>query len=692
MFKWVPYVFVRFTVVFMSGILLSIYLPDCIAENIALWSLSSSIVLYFLLYLINTLYGVKVNPGFTGLLIIFLSGYLLVLQKTEIRSEQHLIHFTDSISHFQVVLISHAQDKPKSWKMEARLQKVKTDRQWIDLDGKVLLYFAKEHYPQNFQYGDVLLIEGSPQVLTPPANPGEFDYKRFLSFRNIYHQAFIRENKVYQVDYAPPSPLLAVAIQVRSWADRVLKQYVRGDQEQAIATALVLGITDGLDNDIMHAYSATGALHVLAVSGLHVSIIYGILLLLLKPLSKREAGQWMIAVVSLFILWGYALITGLSPSVLRAVTMFSFVALARPLGWSTNIYNTLAASAFCLLLHDPYLIMSVGFQLSYAAVFGIVYLQRPIYLLWVTPGYWTDKVWQISTVSIAAQLATVSLGLLYFHQFPVYFLFSNLFVIPISFAVLVLGLAVLALCWLTPLALGLGWLLTLCIQAMNGSVVLVESLPFSLLDNLYINTAQSWLIMLLLGSLLLLLQNKQFIYLQVAFCFALLLTISMWYHYQHAVNKNEWIIYKVNGATAMDFISKGRSHFLADSALVYDDEKIRFHIRPNRLINEVKQVAAERIKESNKPLSGCRLLQFQGKQVLIIHKKISQLPPLQVDFVVISHNAITLKQLAEQINFEQVVLDSSNSFYFAERMLQESAVLNKKAFSVLHSGYFKIVI
>ncbi|MCZ8217278.1 MAG: hypothetical protein O9262_13620 [Cyclobacteriaceae bacterium] len=126
--------------------------------------------------------------------------------------------------------------------------------------------------------------------------------------------------------------------------------------------------------------------------------------------------------------------------------------------------------------------------------------------------------------------------------------------------------------------------------------------------------------------------------------------------------------------------------------MLYDDEKIRFHIRPNRLINEVKQVEAERIKESNKPLSGCRLLQFQGKRVLIIHEKISQLPPLQVDFVVISHNAITLKQLAEQINFEQVVLDSSNSFYFAERILQESAVLNKKAFSVLHSGYFKIVI
>ncbi|GCC51824.1 DUF4131 domain-containing protein [Chryseotalea sanaruensis] len=576
--------------------------------------------------------------------------------------------------------------------MEARIQKVNTNKQWLTVQGKVLLYFSKEYFTEAFQYGDVLLIEGSPQLLTAPANPGEFDYKRFLSFKNIHHQVFIRANNVYQINHEPESRILAYSIKIRDWAEKSLKQHVRGDQEQAIATALVLGITDGLDNDIMHAYSASGALHVLAVSGLHVGIIYSILLLMLKPFSKRPGGKWVIAVVGLIVLWIYALVTGLSPSVLRAVTMFSFVAFARPLGWSTNIYNTLAASAFCLLLQDPFLIMSVGFQLSYSAVLGIVYLQRPIYLLWYAPGYWADKVWQISTVSLAAQLSTVSLGLLYFHQFPVYFLFSNLFVIPISFAVLVLGLAVLALSWLTPLASLAGWLLTKCIQAMNGSVLLVESLPFSLLDNLYITTTQSWLIMFSLGSLLLLFQYKQFAYLKVAFGFVLLLAVSMWYHYHEAVNKHEWIVYKVPGSSAMDFISSGRSIFVADSALLNDAARIRFHIRPNRLINEVKEVETVAIVSGDDSVNGCKLLQFRNKRVLIINENVTNLPEMSVDFVVISHNAITIEKLVEKINFDQVILDSSNSFYFAERMLAEATQLNRNAFSVLHTGYFKHTI
>jgi competence protein ComEC len=674
----------------MAGILLAIYLPDCISENYAYWILFSAFFLYFLLYAVKVFYSVKLNPGFVGLAIIFFTGYLLVLQKTEIRNTQHLIHYKDTASYFQVVLISHAQDKAKSWKIESRIQKVKSGKQWFTVEGKVLLYFSKENFSEAFHYGDVLLIQGSPQLLTAPANPGEFDYKRFLSFKNIYHQAFIRSDQVYAVDHQPASYILFKAIQARSWAEKKLNQFVSGDQEQAIANALVLGITDGLDNDIMHAYSATGALHVLAVSGLHVSIIYSILLLLLKPFGKRRGGKWIIAIASLIVLWIYALITGLSPSVLRAVTMFSFVALARPLGWSTNIYNTLAASAFCLLVHDPFLIMSVGFQLSYSAVLGIVYLQRPIYLLWYAPGYWIDKVWQISTVSIAAQLATVSLGLLYFHQFPVYFLFSNLFVIPISFAVLILGLAVLALGWLAPLASVAGWLLTKCIQGMNGSVQLVESLPFSLLDNLYINTTQSWLIMLILGLLLLMFQYKQFIYLKVAVAFVLLLALSMWHHYYVVVKKREWIVYKIPGSSAMDFISQGRACFIADSALLANEEKIRFHIRPNRLLNEVKRVA---FFESTTALPiGCRLVAFEKKQILIINQQLTHLPEMTVDFVVISQNAVTVKKLTEKINFDQVILDSSNSFYFAERMRAEAAQLNKKAFSVLHQGYFKLAI
>src|SRR5690606_9892162 len=224
------------------------------------------------------------------------------------------------------------------------------------------------YYEQPVQYGDVLLINGTPEELKEPSNPGEFDYKKFLTYRKTYHQHFLREGDAMKIGYEPSSRVVKYSILAREWADRAVRENVDGKQEQATASALVLGVTEGLDNDLIGAYAATGSLHVLSVSGLHVGIIYWLILLIFRPLNKTTKGKWILAVFSVLALWGYALITGVSPSVLRAVTMFSFVALARRWGQKTNIYNTLAASAICLLVYEPYLIMSVGFQLSYLAV------------------------------------------------------------------------------------------------------------------------------------------------------------------------------------------------------------------------------------------------------------------------------------------------------------------------------------
>ena len=239
---------------------------------------------------------------------------------------------------------------------------------------------------------------------------------------------------------------------------------------------------------------------------------------------------WFIAIISLVCLWAYAFVTGLSPSVLRAVTMFSFMAVAKPFSRSTNIYNTLAASAFILLLYNPFLIMSVGFQLSYLAVIGIVYLQKPLYNLWDPQNKIVDWCWSITCVSIAAQIATFALGLLYFHQFPVYFLFSNLFVIPGSFVVLVLGILLLAVSYFSPAAFAVGWLLEWTIKVLNIGVFAVEDLPYSLINGVYLTTFQCWLLMGVIILFILLFEFKRFRYVigvlilvlypyQVSFCY-----------------------------------------------------------------------------------------------------------------------------------------------------------------------------
>lgn len=690
MFRWAPYVFVRITLFFLVGILWAIYFPDSLNERLAQVLLVLFTVSYCFLW-----YRKQKGQGGLGLSIfafsiLLLSGYVLVLLRTDARNEQHFIHKNNAIQYYKCIIQSAAQEKENSWKQEARVGEVCIENVWEPVEGKVLLYFSKTAYEQPFAYGDILLIKGSPQQLTPPGNPGEFDYKRFLSFKKIYHQHFLRSKNVHSLGSEPASLFMYYAIQARVWAATQLACVIKGKQEQGIAIALVLGVTDGLDDEILHAYSATGAMHVLAVSGLHVGIIYAILLFFLRPIAKRKGGQWTIVVISLTVLWGYAFITGLSPSVLRAVTMFSFVALAKPFHWSSNIYNTLSLSAFCLLLYEPYLIMSVGFQLSYLAVLGIVYLQRPLYQLWEAPHWLLDNIWQITTVSIAAQLATVSLGLLYFHQFPVYFIFSNLLVIPLSFVVLVLGLAVLVFSAIVPLTAFLGWLLKVFIYLMNASVTLVESLPFSLLDNLYITTDQSWLIMLVLICGVLLIQYKRFYYLVGALVFAAILSTSQWWHFNKSVDKRELIVYKVPGHCAVDFIRTGQAFLLTDSTLLFDEEKTRFHIRPNRLISEIARTEVFPEEKIVKISKGCRLIAWEGRTMLIVEEKDARIPSLKVDFLLISNNATSIAAIQGKINFAQLIVDSNNSFYFADKLVKEATEAQVPFHSVLHQGYFNV--
>jgi len=582
MLKWIPYVLVRVTLFFICGILLGIYLPDIVPERAVILLSIVLLITYFILRLILKSKELSLFSGFVGLTLIMLLGYLVLLQRTDSRKENHLLNFHEPIEVYEAVVTSTPESKLKSWKVEAEIVQVKS-KTWKEFTGKILLYISKKKDSISLNYGDIILVKGTPPPLQPPGNPFEFDFKRFLSFKNIYHQQFVQPADIRLIHHARDKGFLYYASQARQKASSVMRNHLPGQREQAIALALVLGVNDGLDNDLQNAYSASGAMHVLSVSGLHVSILYLVILFFLKPIQSKPWSRWAIAIFSVLILWFYAFITGLSPSVLRAVTMFTFIAIARPFGRRSNIYNTLAASAFILLLYNPYLIMSVGFQLSYIAVVGIVYLQRPIYNLWETGNKVLDWVWQITCVSIAAQIATFALGLLYFHQFPVYFLFSNLFVIPGSFAVLLLGVLLLVIDWFTPLATVVGYLLDISIKILNGSVFLVEDLPYSLINGVYFTTLQCWLLIGFIFSVIFLLEKRSFHFAIGAVLIGILFSLQSWMHFNEEVNAKRLVVYQVPGHSAIDLIENGQSLFLADSALMINDERIRFHIRPNRI-------------------------------------------------------------------------------------------------------------
>ncbi|HZY82742.1 MAG TPA: ComEC/Rec2 family competence protein [Cyclobacteriaceae bacterium] len=657
MFRWIPYAMVRVTLFFVAGILLAIGKPLSIELR---WIVAGAIA-SFLIYLVARRSS-KFLAGTIGLAVIFCLGYLRVHFHTD-RTELSAIDF------YTVTIVKFSEEKKNSWRTEAEVNFISSGGAWKSTSTRVLLYFSKKDFATPFHYGDVMLVRGSPSPVPAPTNRGEFDLQRHLHFKNIHYRHTLRKNFVLKIDRGAGNAFIASAISVRLWADRQLKTYVAGDREQATASALVLGVTDGLDGDLLQAYSSTGAMHVLAVSGLHVSIIYWIILLLGKPLEKLRSGKVILAIGSVIILWIYAFVTGWSPSVLRAVMMFTFVALARPWKQSTNIYNTMAASAFCLLVYDPFFLMSVGFQLSYIAVFGIVFLHPHLYRLWEPEHRAWDEVWKVTSVSIAAQAATFPISLFYFHQFPNYFLVANLLVIPASFVVLVAGLAILPLSVVPIAASAMGFFLKWVIYVMNQVVIVIGALPYALISDIYIDAWQTWLLAAITLGIVLFLVHKNTRWLYVALFSVIAFSVIDWGHLKE-IKRRHVTVYDIKGRTAIDFIHSGTIATLGDSLAA-------FNVSSNRV--RLGAVKNRHLISQNK--NGCTIIFWQGLKILVIQSKDFILPRDQTfDFVIISNNSV---RSLPKIPCSKFILDSSNSPYFAQRLLGTGV------HSVPHEGAFQ---
>jgi competence protein ComEC len=686
--QWIPFAMVRIAVIFAAGVLLCIYCPDLMQEATVMVSILVLTALYFVIRFSLHASVMKWWTGVVGLAAVFLGGYWNVMLRNESRNPDHIINCTEKILAYQVNLITSAEEKEKSWKRTGSVIHIKTASGWKNAAGKVNLYWPKTEPIQGLNYGDVLLVAGAPREVEGQYNPHEFDFKKFLAFKNIYHQQFVKAGEWALVQRSDDHGFLFYAHKARTWSVGTIKEFIASPREQGIVIALVLGVTDGLDNELLTAYAASGAMHVLAVSGLHVSIIYGILLLLFKPLGKGQAGQWFIATVSLILLWGYAFITGLSPSVLRAVAMFSFVAIAKPVGRNTNIYNTLAASAFCLLLYDPYLIMSVGFQLSYLAVLGIVYFQRPIYNLWEAKSWFADWAWQLSCVSIAAQLSTMSISLLYFHQFPVYFLLANLFIIPASFVVLIGGILLLIVGALTTVASWLGFFLEWFVRIMNEGIFLVEKLPFSVIDGLHISPLQSWLIAAFTIAAIGLIQFRKFFALLLLSICIVCFSLDSWRHLYTDIERSTFNVYRVQGHSVLEWTQNGRAVIATDSVLAADRKGIKFHLEPNHLANGVTDILFDTYQASN----GFSYFRVGGETFLWIRSGNWRVPDsISVDYLIISNNSVkSLKAISNHVEFRKLVFDSSNSYRYCERMVKEAAEIKISHYAVLTKGAFTI--
>lgn len=509
--------------------------------------------------------------------VFLLAGYVTTVLHTDRLYDDHYSKFSlNDEAYFLGELSSDVIPRTKSYKAEMSISAMINGDDTTTLNGILLVYFQKDTVASELGYGDQVILKGRLNEIVSPQNPKEFNYKRYMGFHQVTHQIYTPTEDWIKLEEG--TGLVRYIKDLQHDVLSILTQQGINDRELAILSALLVGYKHHLSVDQVNAFASAGAMHVLAVSGLHVGIIFLIISSLLKPIEKVKYGIYIKGVLVLLTLWMYAAITGLSPSVTRAATMFSFVIAAQQFKRHTNIFNTLATSATALLIINPFLIVEVGFQLSYLAVLGIVVLQPHIYGLWETENWLLEKLWAITSVSVAAQVATFPLGLLYFHQFPNYFLLSNLVVIPAATAILPIGIALIVLNWVPILNTILGTVLYYLVHWLDMFIQWVEVLPGALILGIDISIFETYFIYMIIMTSVVFLIGRRYKWL-VAFLvsFISIETLNIIESFQQK-HQQMLVIYKVKGHEAMSMISGHQQRFVADEELTTDFDKMRFHI------------------------------------------------------------------------------------------------------------------
>jgi competence protein ComEC len=686
---------VRLILPFLAGILMAIYIPAHI-DNFYLIILPYLAIIAAFIYIppFKITYKKSWIFGLIANLLLFAIAYQLTISKTEKFRKDHFMNFLSSSQMLNGRIIESPIEKERSYKMTFEATSVSVQNEWKPCSGKIMLYLKKDLHSASIRYGDELIINSRITEVSGEKNPGEFNYKRFLAFHNIYHQSSADSSHWLSTGTNSGNVILKYSFELRDQLLRVLSENNISGDEFSVGAALMLGYCDLLDADIISAYSSTGALHVLSVSGLHVAIVYIVFNFLLCFLDKIKYGNVVKAIMLILLLWFYSALTGLSPSVLRASTMFSFIIIAKAFNRYTNIYNTLAASAFLLLAINPFLVMEVGFQLSYLAVIGIVYLQPKIYQ-WFQPETWiVDQVWTITAVSIAAQIATFPLGLLYFHQFPNYFLLSNFIVIPVSTVIIYLGIGLFAAAKVkiisVYLAIGFKW----SVWFLNESVKLIEKWPNALLQGISISILETWFLYSMIILLVYYFIKRKIQYLYLALTFIIFILCSQIIEQAQQFNQNKLVIYSIPKTRAIDVICGKENVLITDSALANDQNSLLFHVKHNwwDLGIDRSKIITGNYSHNDLCIKN-NIIVFKNTSIVILDnssRNINKTGELTtVDYVVLSKNSkVKIQDIMEVLSPKQIIFDSANSLYTTKKWAQECTRLHLEYYSVPDSGAF----
>lgn len=695
---------VRLTISFIVGIVIAIFINTDIHIPLFI-SLTLFLGYSFLVFWSRLLSSYKYR-WIHGVIIsvsLMLSGYEWTIQNTARFDNNHIGHvISDSTSVFIGTLTEPLNERENSYRSTIKVSAILHNDIWINTNGNILLYFAKDSLTELLQYGDEVLISTKVSEVKPPQNPNEYNYKKYLANKSVYHQAYIKTGSFNVLAHNKGNPLKSLALILQKKLLKVLIDNKIEGSEYAVVSAMLLGSRDKIDADLLNAYSGSGAVHILSVSGLHVGLIFILLNFLLYFMDRHKYLKLLKIAIILGIIWFYAAITGFSAAVLRSTTLFSFIVIGQAYNRKINGFNILASSLFFLLIADPYLLTDVGFQLSYLAVIGIMAVYPGIYRVWKPNNLLMDKTWSLICLSIAAQFITAPLAMYYFHQFPNMFILTNLVIIPLTTLIMYVGIGFYAISYIPVVSGWVSSLLGFLVFLLNETVKFVEQLPYAVTRGIYISSIELLFIFILFIFFITYFYTRQKKYLFIALTLALLIGMFNIFNKFQVLSNRKFIVYSINHHSAYDFIDGQSNYFITDSALIKDNKKINFHIQnnwcylgviDNNLIALNDSMNIVNQQDSLKPVFiKDNFIQFYDKRIVIVNDKTYKLfssGKLRTDYIILSNNArIAIKDIIKQFTFQQIIIDSSNSPWRTNKWMEECRELNISAYSVSISGAF----
>lgn len=595
------------------------------------------------------------------------------------RSKSHYSHFVARQNWMRVQMGEMPSQRERTLHVVGRVLEIMDSTGTVHpCHGKILLYFSKDCLAAApLSYGDEILLLSSPKLPSSVDNPHQFDYRRHLRGKGILYTDYVTPAE-YRLLGNNSRGLMSAITSLRQRLVEVIRLSTLTPSQQGIAEALFLGWDDDLDEQTSSQFRQAGITHLLCVSGLHVGIVALLAGYALFFIGNHRRGRILKGIVQLLVIWFFVLLTGMAPGTMRAGLMFSFITVGRMFFSRPPTLNAVAASAVVLLVVNPLVLFDIGFQLSYAAVVGIILLVPPLERLlplpkvvlsaWKPLAIGLRKIYSLFFVSIAAQLATVPFILFYFHQFPLYFLIANMVVVP--FAGLLLGsvIVLVAFAWWPALFALLGGAVSFGISIVEQLTSAIAHLPNALVQSIYFDgwmLLMSLLVLLLLGAAL---ANRSWSRLSLSLLAALVGVLYAQHVESHCALQRHFDLYRLGNRTAMEFFAGHQSYLLCDSSVAANPASIDFQTAGNRLWRQTRATTVLPIDTffSDPHLMVAeRFVSFHGVTLRIVdrsnYRERSASRP-HLDYLVLRESPrVSVAELQQQYDFDTLLIASQNS-------------------------------